>query len=266
MPGGARPLRSPVVDANVRDHRLVVWVYVLSLRQLSGKWRLLIIAGLALVPLVPALVALLAPEKPVASEVDDFLISGMLASAVLPIIALTVATAAFGNELEDRTLSNLTLAPIARWRIATSKLAASATLAAPVVALSAAVSVFIAFQGAEIDGSARATVAVGVAFAAGALVYSALFVWIGLVSSRALAIGLLYVFVWEGLFSAFVEGVKYLSVRQYTLGMVQAIDGSRFTGEGQNLLGTSAAATGAAVVFALFALLSVRRLKTMDVP
>ena len=243
----------------------MVAVYVLSFRQLSGKWRLLIIAGLALIPLAPALVALLVADKPEASELDDALINVMLASAILPIVAITVAMAAFGNELEDRTLSNLMLTPLARWRIAASKLAASATLTAPVVALSGVVSVLIAFEGAELGGSTRAAAATGIALVVGALVYSSLFVWLGLVSSRALALGLLYVFVWEGLFSSFVEGVKYLSVRQYTLGIAKAIDGSRFTGEGQTLIGTTAAAIGAAVVFGLFALLAVRRLKTMDV-
>ena len=57
--------------------------------------------------------------------------------------------------------------------------------------------------------------------------------------------------------------MKYLSVRQYTLGIVQAIDSSRFTDE---VIGTTAAVVIAAVVFSLFALLTVRRLMRMDVP
>lgn len=246
-----------------RASRSTLAVYVLSLRQLTGKGRVLTIAGLALVPMIPALVWLLTSAKPSASDLDDVLINAMLASAILPIVALTVATTALGNELEDKTLSNLTLAPVARWRIVAAKLGASATLIVPVIAASGAASVLIAFTGAGLGGSARAAAAVGVALAVGALVYASLFVWLGLFSSRPLAIGLLYVFVWEGLFSSFVEGVKYLSVRQYTLGIVQAIDGSRFTDE---VIGTTAAVVIAAVVFSLFALLTVRRLMRMDVP
>ena len=55
----------------------------------------------------------------------------------------------------------------------------------------------------------------------GVVLYSTLFLWVGLVTSHPLAFGLLYVFVWEGLFGTFVNGIKYLSIRQYTLGIVE---------------------------------------------
>ena len=144
-----------------RASRSTLAVYVLSLRQLTGKGRVLTIAGLALVPMIPALVWLLTSAKPSASDLDDVLINAMLASAILPIVALAVATTALGNELEDKTLSNLTLAPVARWRIVAAKLGASATLIVPVIAASGAASVLIAFTGAGLGGSARAAAAVG---------------------------------------------------------------------------------------------------------
>jgi hypothetical protein len=42
--------------------------------------------------------------------------------------------AAFGNELEDRTLANLTLSPIPRWKIVVPKLLGVITIAAPFIA------------------------------------------------------------------------------------------------------------------------------------
>ena len=49
----------------------------------------------------------------------------MLASAILPLVMLLLATAAFGNEVGDRTLVYLVTKPIARWRIVAPKLLAS---------------------------------------------------------------------------------------------------------------------------------------------
>ena len=77
---------------------------------------------------------------------------------------------------------------------------------------------------------------------------------------------MLYVFIWEGLFGTFVDGLKYLSVRQYSLSIIRELDPSRFDGSSQTVIGIEAAAAGACVVLVAFALLTVRQLRTMDVP
>lgn len=241
-------------------------VYDLSLRQLASRWRLAVISLLALVPLVPALVAGLADDKPTASELDDFLINGLLTAAILPIVVLAVAVAAFGNEIEDGTLSNLTLTPVRRWHIAAAKVGAVVTLSAPILIATGAVSVAIAYEGSDLAGAASAALATGIGMAVGAAVYSAVFVWAGLVTSRALAVGLLYAFVWEGLFASFVDGARYLSVRHYTLGIINTIDGSLFADSDQVTLSGAGPVVGAALVLIAFWALTVRRLHTMDVP
>ena len=43
------------------------------------------------------------------------------------------------------------------------------------------------------------------------------------VTTRAIAFGLLYVLIWEGLLANFVSGAKLLSVGQYSLGIANAI-------------------------------------------
>jgi ABC-2 type transport system permease protein len=241
-------------------------IYSLTLRQLQGRWRIAALLVVAAIPLVPALIAALSSDKPTALELDDGLINGVLASAVLPILTLVLATPVFGNELEDKTLSNLTLTPLQRWRIVTPKLGAAISIAVPLIVLSAVVSVLLAFDGAEIDGAGRAAAATAIGLAIGALVYGTMFAWLGLRTSRALGIGLLYVFIWEGLFGTFVDGLKYLSVRQYSLSIVRQLDPTRFEGSSQSVIGIEAAVVGAGVVFVAFALLTVRRLHTMDVP
>ena len=102
--------------------------------------------------------------------------------------------------------------------------------------------------------------------AIGALVYSTIFSWLGLVTRRALGVGLLYAFIWEGLFGTFVDGLKYLSVKQYALSIVRELDPERFAGSSQTVIGITTAAVGSAVVLVLFAALAVRRLRRMDVP
>jgi ABC-2 type transport system permease protein len=244
----------------------VTAIYVLSVRQLAGKWRLLILLVLCAVPFAVAAAAGSATDKPLPSHVDDVLINGLLASAILPIVALAVATAAFGNELSDKTLANLTLTPLAHWQIALPKLLATITVSAPALVAGTFGSVFLCFRLIPLQGAGRAAAAAAIAMAVGLTVYSTVFLWAGLVTSHPLAFGLLYVFVWEGLFGTFVNGIKYLSIRQYTLGILKALDGSRFAGPDQHVLGSSAAIVGTVIVIAGFALLVVRRLRRMDVP
>lgn len=241
-------------------------IYSLTLRQLQGRWRIAALLVVAAVPLVPAIIAVASSDKPTALELDDALINGILAAAVLPILTLVLATPVFGNELEDKTLSNLALTPLRRWRIVAPKLAAAISIAVPLIVLSAVVSVLVAFEGAELDGAGRAAAAAAIGLAIGALLYGTMFAWLGLFTRRALGIGLLYVFVWEGLFGTFVDGLKYLSVRQYSLSIIHQLDPARFDGSSQSVIGIEAAAVGAGIVLVAFVLLTVRQLRTMDVP
>jgi ABC-2 type transport system permease protein len=241
-------------------------IYTLSIRQLAGRWRVLILLLLCGVPLLVALAAGSAGEKPTASHVDDVLLNGLLAAAVLPIVALAVATAAFGDELADKTLANLTQTPLPRWQIALPKLLATLSVSAPALLAGTLASVLLVFHLVPLQGAGQAAVASVVGMAVGLTLYSTLFLWAGLVTSHPLALGLLYVFVWEGLFGTFVNGIKYLSIRQYTLGIVRALDGSRFADPGRHLLGSTSSIVGALVVTVGFGLLVLRRLRRMDVP
>ena len=240
-------------------------VYTLSIRQLLGWRRLIVLLGLAAVPLIPAAINAASATPWAPWEADQALLDHLLSAAILPLVTLTIASAAFGNELEDKTLGNLTLTPIRRGRIVLAKLGAALTVALPFVVASALASVLLGYGGSGIQGSGKAAVAAVVAFAVGVAVYSAVFLWLGLVTSHPLGFGLLYVFIWEGLFGSFVSGIRYLSIRQYTLGVVAAVDPSRFLGGDETIVGSSMAIAGSAIVFGVFVLLAVRRLRRMDV-
>jgi ABC-2 type transport system permease protein len=234
-------------------------VYVLTLRQLSGRWRLLVLTVLAAMPVLIAVLSLRSRRAPSLVEFEATVLSAMLAGSIAPLVVLAIAAAAFANEVEDRTLANLTLSPIPRWQIVLPKLLAAITIAGPFIAVSALLTSHVAFL-----GDARATAAVTVAAIAGVALYSSAFLWLGLMTTQAIGVGLLYIVLWEGFFSGFVEGVRLLSIRHYAIALMHGMDGRRFASTGHLSLGV---ATGMAVlVFGGFLLLTIRRLRRMDVP
>lgn len=234
-------------------------VYLLTLRQLFNRWRLVIMSVLAALPVITAVLVLQSAGAPPVVEFEIVVFSGMLAGSISPLVVLAIATTAFANEIEDRTLANLTLAPIPRWQIVVPKLLAAISVAGPFIALSAFVTSLVGF-----NGDAIAAIAVTASALIGVALYSSAFVWLGLVSTQAIGIGLLYVVLWEGFFSGFVAGVRFLSVRFYSLALMHGFDERRFA-EADNL--SFGFAIGASVVvFVGFLLLSIRRLRHMDVP
>ena len=198
-------------------------------------------------------------NAPTVAEYETAILGAMLAGSIAPLVVLAIAAAAFGNELEDRTLANLTLSPVPRWRIALPKLLGTVTVAGPFIAASAFLAAYIAYLGDPV-----ATLAVGVSALAGVAMYASLFVWLGLVSSQAIGLGLLYIVLWEGFFSGFVSGVRLLSIRHYAIALMHGLDPRRFPADDH--VGLTAAVVLTALVIGGFLLLTVRRLRRMDVP
>jgi len=53
--------------------------------------------------------------------------------------------------------------------------------------------------------------------------YNAVFVMLSVLTTRAIAFGLLYVLIWESLLGNLVSGAKLLSIGQYSLGVANTI-------------------------------------------
>ena len=162
-------------------------VFLLTLRQLSGRWRLSILTVLASLPVLIALLIVSSSDAPTVQEFENSVLSAMLAGSISPLIVLSIATAAFAIEVEDRTLANLTLSPIPRWQIVVPKLLAAIFISAPFISISALFTGFVAFS-----GDWAATVAVTAAAFIGVALYSSAFVWLGLKTTRAIGYGLLW--------------------------------------------------------------------------
>ena len=240
----------------------MVHILLLSLRQM-GKRRLIVIALLSMLPvaLAAAVASFASSEESLSEDFVTILVNGMIISGIAPIVTMALATAAFGDEVDDRTLNYLTLKPVPRYQIVVPKFLASVIVASPILIISSMLAVAIG-----LGGGLQPLLAVALALFAGVAAYASVFTWAGLISSRALAFGLVYVFLWEGLVSSFLEGIRYVSVRNYTLGIMYRLDETTFQALGGNVIEFPAAIVGVVAVSLVFLLLSILRLRTMDVP
>ncbi len=234
-------------------------VYFLTIRQLSGRWRLAIMAVLAGLPVLITVLMLRSADAPSVASFESTVLGTMLAGSIAPLVVLAIAAVAFGNEVEDRTLANLTLSPVPRWQIAVPKLLATVSVAGPFVGASAMLTAHIAFL-----GEWPATIAITVSALVGVAMYASMFVWLGLVSTQAIGIGLLYIVLWEGFFTGYVSGVRLLSIRYHAIALMHGLDPRRF--EADQHVDLAVAVVVAVAVIGGFLALALRRLRTMDVP
>jgi ABC-2 type transport system permease protein len=198
-------------------------------------------------------------QRPVGADFESAILSAMLAGSIAPLVVLAISAPAFANELEDRTLANLTLSPLARWQIVLPKLLAAITIAGPFILVSALATSWVAYL-----GDVRAVAAVTVSALVGVALYASAFVWLGLVTTQAIGVGLLYIVLWEGFFSGFVSGVRLLSIRHHAIALMHGMDDRRFASDDH--VGFELAIVTSVIVFVGFLLLSIRRLRRMDVP
>jgi ABC-2 type transport system permease protein len=87
------------------------------------------------------------------------------------------------------------------------------------------------------------------------------FVMISVLTTRAIAVGLLYLLVWESLLSNVVSGVRVLSVSQYSLGIANSV--ARDANLNAHLGVATAAIMGALVTVAAL-VLAIRRLSSFS--
>jgi ABC-2 type transport system permease protein len=245
-----------------------------SMRQTASRNRLLLIVLLSSLPIALAVLvsATISEDETSNRDFIDTLLDGLLIGTVMPIVSLVLATAAFGNEVEDKTLSFLVLKTVSRLRIVLAKLLAVIAVGCPLIVVSGVAATLVGGSGnvgariVDLDSSFQAGVAVGVALFAGFVAYSTVFTWAGLSSTRALPYGLVYIVLWEGVIASLLDGVRYLSVRGYTLAIMHGLDDATFEVIGGRVIELPAGVLGVVLVTAGFLWLTVRRLEQMDVP
>jgi ABC-2 type transport system permease protein len=224
-------------------------IAAVTLRGLLGRRRTFLMILLVALPVVIALLVRLADSR---MDVDRIL-DAMLVRTVLPLVALVMGTAALGSELEDGTAVYLMIKPVPRWRIVGAKMLVAAALTAALVVPSAVLTGLLAGGTGPAFGT---TLGFAVAVAVGGSAYACAFVGLSAFTSRALVIGLAYTMIWEGVLAGLLEGTRFLSIRQATLGIAGGLSGQPVESAALDP-GLSVAIVAVAVV-AAFVLGSVR--------
>jgi ABC-2 type transport system permease protein len=228
----------------------------ITLRALLSRRRTLLLALVgALLVLATVLYRLSSPSETESLVVMQGLLGDFGLGVLLPLVAVIVATAAIGSELDDGTIVYLLAKPIPRWRIVLVKLIVAWVLVALLVMPAIVVAALIGYRDASL------AVGYGAAAVFGALEYTAVFLALSLVTSRALIIGLAYVVVWEGVVAGLFAGTRVLSIRQHALAVADALGGD--AAATADLAAGAAVAVGLAVSV-LATALAIRRLERVE--
>jgi len=138
-------------------------------------------------------------------------------SVLLPLLALIVGTGVLGAEIDDGSGIHLLATPVRRSSIVFTKFVVAAVLTMAFAAIPELIAGLLA------PGSGKLAVALFAGALVGSVIYTAAFVMTSVLTTRAIAVGLLYVLVWEGLLSNTVGGARILSIAHYSLGVANAI-------------------------------------------
>jgi ABC-2 type transport system permease protein len=190
-------------------------VAAITARATLGRRRAILFAVPALILI--ALTLILRASHPAGAQWPDTVLGDFGFSVLLPFTALIIGTGVLGAEIDDGSVIHLLATPVRRADVIVTKFAVAAGL----TALFAAVPELIAGELAPNSGKLAWALFVGALV--GSVVYSALFLLASVVTTRAIAFGLLYVAIWEGLLSNLVGGVRILSIAHYSLGVANAI-------------------------------------------
>jgi ABC-2 type transport system permease protein len=196
-------------------------VFALTLRLIAGQRRILLVGVLA--ALAPVALALIYRAGTFDDPLDwtaNTLLDSIIVTVVLPLTCLLVGTTAMGQEIEDGTAVYILSKPLPRREIVFAKAAAAILVAAVFLLPATALAPQLSLEGTDGEGIVPAFL---VATALGLCAYTMICVLLSIATPRPLVFGLGYVFIWEGLLGDLFTGTRYLSVRQYCLGIADGI-------------------------------------------
>jgi len=140
-------------------------------------------------------------------------------AVVLPLTALILAGSALSDERRDKTLSFLVLRPIGRFQIALAKTVA-ATIVSVAFALFGATALSLTY--AAVGGQINVLPAIMVGATLTCILYSAVFVLLGNVTSKPTLIGLIYVLFVENIL--ILELPRLAPASPWRVGLAATID------------------------------------------
>jgi ABC-2 type transport system permease protein len=202
-------------------------VAAITVRATLGRRRALLFAIPAVILI--ALTLVLRATRPAGAPWPDRVLGDFGFSVLLPLTALILGTGVLGAEIDDGSVIHLLATPVRRSAVVVTKFAVAAALTMVFAAVPELVAGLLA------PGTGKLAVALFTGALMGSVIYSAVFVMASTVTTRAIAVGLLYVLIWEGLLSNLVGGARILSVAHYSLGIANAIYPDQNLGAGLSL-------------------------------
>ncbi len=225
----------------------------ITLRATMGRKRAFLFAIPSLILVVITLLLKLA--NPSLASWPSVILGDFGFSVVLPLTALVVGTSVLGAEVDDGSIIHLLATPVRRSSVIVTKFAVAAVLTMIFVAVPELIAGLIA------TGPSRLAFGLCAGALAGSVIYNAIFIMISVLTTRSVAVGLLYVLIWESLLGNFVAGARELSVGQYSLGIANSIAHNANLNAGLSL--TTAVVMGSIVTVAAL-VLAVRRLASFS--
>jgi ABC-2 type transport system permease protein len=196
-------------------------VISITLRQLLSRRRTILLLLLGVVMILVALALRLGLDDIYWDLYASRLLDNFGLATLMPLVALLFGTSSIGAELDEGTAVYILAKPMSRSSILLAKLVVAIACAVVVTCIP------MALAGLVAGGEADLVIGFTVAGAFGAVVYCALFVFLSLLTGRALVIGLGYVLIWEGVLAGLFAGSRTFSVRQYALSVADALSDAR---------------------------------------
>jgi ABC-2 type transport system permease protein len=230
---------------------MILTVAGLSARGLLSRRRMILLVLFAGLPVLVAILLRIGSNAIEAEGTARELFDALIIRTILPLVALVFGTAAIGSELEDGTAVYLLVKPIPRWQIVVAKLLVAGLLTAGLMTGATLLAGLVLLLG---RGEEATIIPFAIAVGAGSFMYVGGFLALSLVTGRALVVGLGYTLIWEGVVTDILEGTKGFSVRQYMIGIVDALGG----GIDAALDGPTSVVMAAIVLAAAFWIATVR--------
>lgn len=243
-----------------------VTIMALTIRQFSRSRSLLVVAVITLIPLLFAILPRMLPDyslRDLRWLLAQNLYLDLFAATLLPLATLVLATAALGDEIEDKTLHYLAMKPLSRARIVLEKWLAVIAITILVVWGSLLV-IWAAISWGYYADMQDILWPMLVSSLVGVLGFGSLFMFLSLVMNRALLFGVFYVFIWETTLSRFLPGIRSISISHYTRStFVRMLDDRRIGIDSPSASTTIFIAVAIVVVASLA--LATWRLRTMAI-
>ena len=212
-------------------------VFSITLRAALGRRRAFL---LAIPPVILLLVTFaLKAARPAGAPWPGRVLGDFGFTVILPLTALVIGTSVLGAEIDEGSIIHLLATPVRRSAVIVTKFVVGTLLTMLFVAVPELIAGLIATSGdtlrggqlfasaggglVEVGGTRNLALGLFIGALAGSVMYNALFIMISVVTTRAVAVGLLYVLIWEGLLGNFVGGARELSIGQYSLGVANSI-------------------------------------------